>query len=166
MYKIGILFDIDELDSGLYGYTAYQIFFRLVDTRQLAGCTLSDGDTHATLTGHVNQYCIAVESFDASKITIVKNAFSRSNAKGLLPLPSRFVESTLVSREPLVTAAHINAAGELVGCKTGWVTEAWQENREKQQGQGSTAISSSAMPTGGEKDGESSQEKKWWQFWK
>jgi len=146
MYKIGILFDIDELEGGLYGWRAYQIFFGAVDTRQLAGCTLSDGDTNATLARRANQYCIAVESLDASKIATVKSALSRSNAKGLLPLPSRFVESTLVSQEPIVIAAHINAAGELVSCKIGWIMEAWRKSREGRQDSGSTAIPSSSMP--------------------
>jgi hypothetical protein len=131
MHKIGILFDIDELESGLYGYAAYKIFFQAVDTRQLAGCTLSDGDTNDTLAGSANQYCIAVESPDASQIAKVKSALSSSGAKGLLPLTSRFLESDLVSLEPLVTAARINAAGELVECQTGWIIKAWKENREK-----------------------------------
>jgi hypothetical protein len=50
MPKIGILFDIDELENGLYGYAAYKVFFAALDSRQIAGCTLSDGDTNATLT--------------------------------------------------------------------------------------------------------------------
>jgi hypothetical protein len=152
MYKIGILFDIDELESSLYGNAAYEIFFGAIDTRQIAGCTLSDGDTNATIAGRANQYCIAVESLDASKIATVKSALSKSNVKGLLPLASRFVESTLVSREPLVTAAHINAAGELIGCQTGWVMSAWEKTREKHQGSGSTAMPSSTTPTGEKKE--------------
>jgi hypothetical protein len=166
MYKIGILFEIDELESGLYGYAAYQIFFGTVDTRQLAGCTLSDGDTNATLARRVNQYCIAVESLDASKIAAVKNALSRSNAKGLVPLASRFIETSLVSQEPLVIAANINAAGELTGCKTGWVMEAWEKSREGHQGSSPTAIPSSSMPICEEKKDKPSQKKQWWQFWK
>ena len=161
MDKLGILFDIDELEGGLYGYAAYQIFFGAVDTRQLAGCTLSDGDTNATLAGRANQYCIAVESFNASIIATVKSVLSRSNAKGLIPLASRFVETTLVSREPLVTAAQINAVGELVGCQTRWVMEAWQKTREKHQGQGSTAMPSSTTPTGEKKEDKPSKKKQW-----
>jgi hypothetical protein len=75
----------------LYGYDAYKIFFDAIDTRLLSGCSLSDGDTNATLAGRANQYCIAVESLDASKIVTVKNALNKSNAKGLLPPASRFL---------------------------------------------------------------------------
>jgi hypothetical protein len=33
MPKIGILFDIDELENGLYGYAAYKVFFAALDSR-------------------------------------------------------------------------------------------------------------------------------------
>lgn len=156
MYKIGILFDIDALGGGLYGYEAYQVFFQAIDTRQLAGCSLSDGDTRATLAGRANHYCIAVTSLDAAKIAIVTHALSRSDAKGLLPLASRFVPTALVAREPLVTAAQINAAGELLGDRAGWVMAAWKKSREKHQGLESTAMPSSATPAEEEKVGKPS----------
>ncbi len=131
MTKIGVVFDIDELDDGLYGYAAYQIFFDAIDTRQLVGCSLSDGDTSATLAGRANQYCIAVESLDVSKVAMVKKALSKSNAKGLAPLSARFVEDALVNREPLVQSTQIGPTGELINCKIDWVMEAWQEIQEK-----------------------------------
>lgn len=131
MPKTGILFDIDELGGGLYGYYAYKTFFEAIDTRLLKGCTLSDGDTNATLTGSANQYCIAVDSPDASIITSVKDAVSKSNAKGLLPLSSRFLDDYQVSREPLVTAAYINSLGELENCQTSWIIDAWNEIRKQ-----------------------------------
>jgi len=147
MLKIGILFDIEELESGLYGYAAYKIFFEVVDIRQLAGCSLRDGDTNATLIGRANHYCIAVESTDASKIAVVKNALSWSNAKGLLPLKYRFIEDVLVSNEPLVLAAHISTTGELVGCQTSWVKEAWEKYRVKHLMAGPTTTMNSAAST-------------------
>jgi hypothetical protein len=131
MPQLGILFDIDELGGGLYGYEAYKILFGVIDTARLAGCALSDGDTNATLAGRANQYCIAVDSLDASKIAAVKSAFGASNAKGLLSLPSRFLSDAAVRNEPLVLAAHIDLAGKLVHCKTGWVMQAWEESRER-----------------------------------
>jgi hypothetical protein len=131
MPKIGVLFDIDELESGLYGYAAYQIFFEAIDTRQLAGCMLSDGDTNATLAGRANQYCIAVESMDASKIAAVKNALSRSNEKGLLPLSARFVEDARVDLEPRVQSTDIGSTGEPANSQPGWVMAAWKKIQEK-----------------------------------
>jgi hypothetical protein len=134
--KIGILFDIAELGDGLYGRAAYGILFDAIDSRRIADCTLMDGDTNATLEGHANQYCIAIESSDPAKISAVKDVIATASAKGLLPLASRFINTTQVDNEPLVVAVHVNAAGEPVGDKTGWITAAWKESREKYQGLG------------------------------
>ncbi len=131
MSMIGILFDIDELEGGLYGYAAYKVFFEALDTRQIAGCTLSDGDTNATLSGRANQYVIAVNAPSASTIANVRAILSKSNAKGLLPPSSRFMEDSQVRNEPLVQSTHIGSNGELINCTTGWVMEAWRKTREK-----------------------------------
>jgi hypothetical protein len=126
MPAIGVLFDIDGLDSGLYGYAAYKIFFGAIDTRKLAGCVLSDGDTNATLRGQANQYCIRVEG-SANSIDAVKVALAELDAKGLLPAGSRFMGEPLINAEPLVQSAFIALNGDLVNCTTGWVMEAWKK---------------------------------------
>jgi hypothetical protein len=131
MAKIGVLFDIDDLGSGLYGLAAYRIFFGAVNPRQLTGCILRDGDTNDTLHGSANHYCIAVESLDAEKINSVRAALSASEAKGLLPLPKRFIDEAAVSGEPLVVAGRIDPSGNLVGCQTGWITNAFKEALDK-----------------------------------
>lgn len=128
MSAIGVLFDIDELDSGLYGYAAYKIFFSAVDTRKLAGCVLSDGDTNATLRGGANQYCIAVQG-SASAVAAVKEALAKSNAKGLLPGSQRFMGDPEIHSEPLVQATFVSQTGDLINCTTGWVMEAWKKAR-------------------------------------
>lgn len=130
MTQIGILFDIDELGGGFYGYASYKIFFGALDTNQLLGCLLRDGDTNATLQGNARQCCIAVEFPDGSKIDAVKSALSKSTAKGLLPLSSRFLEDSLVRQEPLVIAGRISSTGELTNCDTVWVMNAWIETRK------------------------------------
>jgi len=86
MLQIGILFDIDELGGGWYGYASYKIFFGALDTGLLLGCSLRDGDTNETLQGSARQCCISVEFPDESKVDALKNALSNSTAKGLLPL--------------------------------------------------------------------------------
>lgn len=133
MPRLGILFDIDELEGGAYGYAAYKIFFDAVDTRRIGGCSLSDGDTNATLAGEANQYCIAVESFDPSAIAAVEEALGASDAKGLLPPESRFVEELLLQREPLVESAYIDHTGGLVERTPGWARAAWTESRAKHE---------------------------------
>lgn len=130
MSQIGILFDIDELGGGFYGYASYKIFFGAFDTSQLLGCSFRDGDTNATLQGHARQCCIAVEFPEQSKIDAVKNTLSGSIAKGLLPTSSRFLEDALVRQEPLVFAGRISSAGELTHCDTVWIMKAWQETRQ------------------------------------
>lgn len=127
MTKIGVLFDIDELDSGLYGYKAYKILFQAVPAKQLAGCALSDGDTNATLQGGANQYCIAIESPDAFQLAGIKAALAKADAKGLLTVAERFMNQDGVQREPLVSAGYVSADGGIVGDKAGWVTRAWQD---------------------------------------
>jgi hypothetical protein len=126
MSAIGVLFDIDELDSGLYGYAAYKIFFAAVDTSKLAGCILSDGDTNATLRGGANQYCIAVQG-PTNAIAAVKESLAKSDAKGLLPASQRFMGEPQINSEPLVQATFIGPSGDLINCTTGWVLEAWKK---------------------------------------
>jgi len=128
MAKIGVLFDIDELDSGLYGYAAYKVFFNTIDTSLLDGCVLSDGDTNATLRGGANQYCIAVDGPNPA-ISVVRETLAKSEAKGLLPVNSRFMEEPAIHAEPLVQATFIGANGDLVNCTTDWVMEAWRKSR-------------------------------------
>lgn len=124
MPKLGVLFNIDDLGDGLYGYEAYKIFFRMIDPRRISGCALYDGDTNATLRRGASEYCIAIESRDHATLNAVRNTIAASTERGLLGPARRFMTDAEVSREPLVLAAGIDAAGELIGCKTGWVTSA------------------------------------------
>ncbi|KAF0106694.1 MAG: hypothetical protein FD146_2286 [Anaerolineaceae bacterium] len=131
MAKLGILFNIEELGGGLYGYEAYKNFFETMDTRKMPGVVLYDGDTRATLSGGQNTYCIAVESEDAKAMEAIKNKFLLASAKGLAPANERILEGAQIESEPLVLSAQVGPAGELVNCKTGWVLEAWNETRKK-----------------------------------
>ncbi len=133
MAKLGILFDIDGLGGGLYGYAAYKIFFKAVDTNLLSGCSLYDGDTNLTLRGQANHYCIAVESLHNRKLAFVRDIISKCHEKGLLPLESRFLEDPDVSNEPLVLACHIDLSGSLIDCNIGWILQAWKESRKKHE---------------------------------
>ena len=126
-YGIGVLFDIDALDSGLYGHTAYQIFFRHVDPRKIVGCILKDGDTNETLYKGANIYCISVESLEPSKIAYVKEALSKAQDQGLLDLNERFLDEYAVRTEPLVIAGTIGINGYFVHGRTTWVTTALEE---------------------------------------
>lgn len=133
MPKLGILFNIDELGDGLYGYEAYKILFNSIDSRQLAGCTLYDGDTNETLRGGASHYCIAIESSDSRVLENAKKLVSECEESGLLPPASRFMSDAAVRIERLVLAAKINSAGEPVGDKSGWVTSAYKTSIDRSQ---------------------------------
>lgn len=150
---LGVLFDIDGLDGGLYGYKAYKALFAAVDLRDLAGCALSDGDTRATLSGRKREYCIAVESSSAAQLDRVRQALLRSTAPGLLPPAARFITDAAVAREPLVLAAQVTTGGDLVQY-TGWVLQAWEKRCEERAAPVAAPVAA-PIPA-----------RKWWQFWK
>ena len=123
--EIGILFDIDELGGGFYGYEAYKIFFKNLDPKRLTACTLFDGDTNDTLAGRARLYCIAVHSVDASKINYIKETLSKCGDKGLLAVNRRFLEGNITNQQPLVLAAEIDSAGNLVVKKGSMIGKGW-----------------------------------------
>lgn len=127
MAMLGVLFDIDALDTSMYGYAAYRIFFAAAARHLTPGTVLSDGDTEATLASQENRYCIAIETSDDATIAAVKEALTRADAKGLAPLAVRFMSDRLVRDEPLVFAALIGTDGQLQMCETGWVRTAFEE---------------------------------------
>ena len=128
-HGIGILFDIDALKGGLYGFSAYKLFFDAIDPRLIAGGMLSDGDTSQTVAGRQSRYCIAVQSLSASQLETVKDRFSRLDAEELAPLPQRFIEGQSLAQEPLAHAGRIDTGGEFLG--GGWAIKAWQAVRQK-----------------------------------
>ncbi len=128
MQQIGILFDIDELGGGFYGYAAYRILFASIEKRCLHGCILKDGDTNATLTEGAREYCIVVESAEESTINSIKRSIGGLDTKGLFPASSRFLSDLEVFHEPLVFAGRITSDGDLVDCNTPWIIQAWNES--------------------------------------
>src|ERR1035437_3772452 len=102
MAKLGILFDIDALGGGLYGYAAYKVLFSAIDSRQLAGCTLYDGDTNATLRGGARQYCIAIDSSNPKVLDLAKRMIVESKEPSLLSAAARIMTDATVRSEPLV----------------------------------------------------------------
>ncbi|MCI0411328.1 serine/threonine-protein kinase [bacterium] len=139
MTKLGVLFNIEELGGGAYGYRAYRILFGAIDLRDLKGCTISDGDVG-------EWYCIAIESFDESCLYRLKSSFFRCNAKGLAPRERRFIEGIHVEKQPLVTAGYVDHGGEMQRCETGFVLQAWNES-QNHSGKVSLSQSSDGMST-------------------
>jgi hypothetical protein len=167
MPQIGILFDIDELGGGVYGYKAYKIFFDALDPRDIPGCTITDGDTNETLAGRARHFCIALESLSQSSIDKVKAAFSKSTAKGLLPVTSRFLDEARVKREPLPLSFRINKSGDLVDVKYSFAGEALEECRKnRQQDAASAPTLTETSPRLRDSEVDMKKPRKWWHFWR
>lgn len=159
--RLGILFDIDGLDGGFYGYKAYKVLFHAVELADLAGCTLLDGDTNATLQGRRRDYCIAVDAPSSGQLEKVRQALLRSACPGLRPAGSRFIDDAAVACEPLVLAARVTYSGDLIQY-TGWVREAWKTaGVERRAGVPAAAVRASPAPGAARP-----APPKWWQFWK
>jgi len=117
---IGVVFDIDDLDGGFYGWKAWKIFMRHLDPSKLRGGTFLEGDTNETLSGDANEFCIAVysEAFGDSDIDYVKGAFADLTEQGLAPPGRRFIEKLQLDSEPLLDRGRVDAGGF-------FVTESW-----------------------------------------
>lgn len=147
MSTIGILFDIEALGGGLYGYSAYKALFETIDTRLIPSSTLADGDTAASISGRDNHYCIAITCGDPRAIERVQDALSRARANGALPAVVRFIDGDAAAREPLVPAAEIDAAGALVSAKPRWIREAWETARKARANASGAAGGEAGAPT-------------------
>ena len=134
--EIGVLFDIDALGGGFYGYGAWTIFMRNCRGENLAETELYEGDTQETLNGKARQFCIVVNTDDEKKADYVKRVMSLATDRGLLPLDQRFLTGcvTTMNRgiQPLMKRARIDGSGSFVTeeysridadlcAKTGWV---------------------------------------------
>jgi hypothetical protein len=125
LYEIGIVFDIDDLGGGFYGWEAYKIFFSSLDPKKLTSCTIFDGDTRETLAGSARQYCIVIQSHDSSQVNYVKETISQRSDKGLLMLEKRFLEGNITSQQSLVRAGEIDNEGNLNIKKGSMIGAGW-----------------------------------------
>jgi hypothetical protein len=114
---LGVVFDIDELGGGLYGNKAWHIFAATVPSTSLCAAVLVEGDTAATLAGHVNEFCIGVYGLRRT-IDLVRATFEQAEISGLAAFHRRFIEKTALDQQPLPAKGAIDWGGRLV-------TEAW-----------------------------------------
>ena len=113
---IGVVFDIDDLGGGFYGYEAWKIFMKHLDPSKLIGSTLLEGDTTETLNGGANEFCIAV--CGGIDVDYVRSAFADLTEEGLAPPDRRFIEKPQLDSEPLPDRARVDGEGF-------FVTESW-----------------------------------------
>lgn len=110
---IGVVFDIEELGGGFYGFRAWELFMQNLDPTRLPTTILVDGDTAATLYGNSNEYCIGIYGmmFDPE---YVREIFETLDDPGLAPVHRRFIEKPALDQQPLVIRGNIDALGRLV----------------------------------------------------
>ncbi|MCI0604343.1 serine/threonine-protein kinase [bacterium] len=122
MAKLGVLFNIEELGGGAYGYSAYRILLRILGRNLLFESLLSDGDVGPNW----EYYCIAIELNDISRLHQIKSTLFRSNTKGLAKRQFRFLDGPSLDNAPLVIAGFVDSYGQLHNCETWFVTKAWE----------------------------------------
>ncbi|MBL8239543.1 MAG: hypothetical protein JNM66_19120 [Bryobacterales bacterium] len=120
---IAIVFDIDRLGGGMYGYSAFKIFFTTLAPDRLRGCEIFDGDTIETLSGRAQEYCIAVTTLEPGLREYIKTAFLESAAKGLASQERRINER--VNLSVLSATGFVDSAGSLRVRKGGLVGSGW-----------------------------------------
>jgi hypothetical protein len=112
MPGIGIVFNIDDLGGGFYGYQAWKIFMKHIDVRKFPASALFEGDTNETLGGSANEFCIAI--YGMIDIGKIKDIFKDLNDKGLAQQGRRFIDKPRLDAEPLPSRGRIDAAGFFV----------------------------------------------------
>lgn len=110
---IGIVFDIDGLGGGFYGYRAWEIFMKHADPVRLGPGVLVDGDTAATLNGAANEFCIGIFGLGLDP-EYIRETFEAADHPGLAPVHRRFIEKVALDQQPLPIRGNIDSLGRLV----------------------------------------------------
>lgn len=129
--EIGVYFGIKELGGEFYRYEAYKILFSHLDPKKLVGCRFFDGDTHLTLTGLENKYCIAIRFLDSIQSEYIEKTLRDCNDAGLLPTDGRFQTSIMgkaTDLHPLVFSGAVAADGCLVTRKGSGMGDGWTKS--------------------------------------
>jgi hypothetical protein len=112
---LGIRFDVNRIYSGSYGVECWRIFWEAVDPKDIAGSTLYEGDTSASVEGRENVFCIALQHSSPAPLGYAKAALKHHAEFATVCAPPRFVENAECSREPLILAGCVSPAGDLTG---------------------------------------------------
>ena len=115
MPALGVRFDIDKLESTMYGIAAWKIFWQAVKIERLVPVLLFEGDTLSTLNRRENVYCIAVQSFDPRVLDAIRDALDENKEFARVASTPKFVEGREVISEPLCETGQIDASGAIVG---------------------------------------------------
>lgn len=106
---IGVVFDIDGLGGGYYGYRAWQIFMRHIDPQRICASILVEGDTVLTLDGRAREFCIGI--YGMIDLEYVRDLFEGIDDPGLAGVHRRFIEKVALDPQPLPIRGYIDAVG-------------------------------------------------------
>src|SRR5947209_2876304 len=95
---IGVVFDIDGLGDGFYGYQAWRLFMKHLDSGRLRVCILVEGDTEATLNGQANEFCIGTYGTE-HQVNYIRTTFENLDDPGLAPLHRRFIAKSVLDEQ-------------------------------------------------------------------
>jgi hypothetical protein len=112
---LGVRFDIGRICSGSYGMDCWEIFWQVVDPTKLAGATLYEGDTAASVDGRENVFCIAIQTADTGALGLVRAVLSNHRGFNDVCAPPRFIEGQRCTIEPLVAVGYVGSQGQIVG---------------------------------------------------
>ena len=168
MPTLGIRFDIEKAGGGYYGMTCWEVFWRVVDVKKLAGALLCEGDTNATLQDKENVYCLAIQSTNANILREIRAALESSPEFNKVASSPRFIENEQVWREPLPDRGRVDASGSLVGREyTPYAAlNAVQEEQRQAQSAPMIQTQSAAENPNATSPARKPPTKKWWQFWR
>ena len=113
MPGIGILFKIDDLGGGHYGYEAWRIFMRNVSSEELLCCILVEGDTLRKIGGEWDLFCIGIYGL-LSDFRSIREKFEALDEPGLAAMPSRVIEKAVLDSLPLPIHGSVDEFGRLV----------------------------------------------------
>lgn len=117
---IGIMFDIEGLGGGYYGYRAWRILMKNLSSKELPNCLLVDGDTAGTLIRSRKEFCIGIYG-DGPDFRAIRRRFERLEEPGLIEMPHRIMEKAALDAQPLAVRGWVDAWGHLV-------TERWDSS--------------------------------------
>lgn len=106
---LGVLFSIAEINSGCYGKVVQDEFFRVVDSKQIAGTRISIGD----ILPECEFFCVKLETPKPSTSQYVRKVFGKAcPAKALAPIKHRFMSGNSLEKQPLPVAGNITFSGQ------------------------------------------------------
>ena len=113
MPGIGIVFDIEALGGGYYGYQAWRIFMKHIDQKKITNTIIKEGDTNNTLHGRENDFCITIYG-PLLDCDYIYEAFAALTDQGLAPTYKRFIVQPQLSQEPLPIRGTIDLDGYFI----------------------------------------------------